>query len=99
MRIAMRRMLLFGVIFSMSLAVPVFQGIAHAAVEFSADMVIVPKGEEPMKGKIFVKGDKIRQETIEEDETQIMIIRPDKKLTWTITPDEKIIHGNALSVH
>ncbi len=85
----MRRMLLFFVIFSMSLAVPVFQGIAHAAVEFSADMVIVPKGEEPMKGKIFVKGDKIRQETIEEDETQIMIIRPDKKLTWMITPDEK----------
>jgi hypothetical protein len=89
MRIAMRRMLLFFVISSMSLAVPVFQGIAHAAVEFSADMVIVPKGEEPMKGKIFVKGDKIRQETIEEDETQIMIIRPDKKLTWMITPDEK----------
>ncbi len=34
------------------------QGQAKAA-EFSADMVIVPKGDEPMKGKIFVKGDKV----------------------------------------
>jgi outer membrane lipoprotein-sorting protein len=89
MRIAMRRMLIFFVIFSVSLAVQAFFGTAHATVEFSADMVIVPKGDEAMKGKIFVKGDKVRQETTEEDETQIMIIRPDKKVTWMITPDEK----------
>ncbi len=85
----MRRMLIFLVTISMSLAVPTFFGTADAAVEFSADMVIVPKGDEPMKGKIFVKGDKVRQETTEEDETQIMIIRPDKKVTWMITPEEK----------
>src|SRR5512146_3332035 len=60
-----------------------------SAVEFSADMVIVPKGDEAMKGKIFVKGDKVRQETSEEGETQIMIIRPDKKVTWMITPEDK----------
>jgi hypothetical protein len=66
-----------------------FLGIAHAAMEFSADVVIVPKGDEPMKGKIFVKGDKVRQETSDEGETQVMIIRPDKKLTWMITPEEK----------
>jgi len=88
-RIVMRRTLLFSVIFFMSLAVPVFPGVVGAKVEFTADMFIVPKGEEPMTGKIFVKGDKIRQETVEEDETQIMIIRPDKKLTWMITPEEK----------
>ncbi|MHC1724884.1 MAG: DUF4412 domain-containing protein [Syntrophobacteraceae bacterium] len=59
------------------------------AVEFSAEMVVQPKGDEPMTGKIYVKGDKVRQETTEEGETQIMIIRPDKKLTWMITPEEK----------
>jgi len=85
----MRRMLIFSVIFSVSLAVAVFSGTPCVAVEFSADMVIVPKGDEPMKGKIFVKGDKVRQETTEEDEIQIMIIRPDKKVTWMITPEEK----------
>ena len=85
----MKRILTCSVIFFVSLTVLAFLGIAHAAVEFSADMVIVPKGDEPMKGKIFVKADKIRQETTDDDETQIMIIRPDKKVTWMITPEEK----------
>lgn len=69
----------------LSLVSPAIAG----AVEFSADMVLQPKGDEPMTGKIFVKGDKVRQETSEEGETQIMIIRPDKKVTWMITPEEK----------
>ena len=95
----MRRILLFSLIFSVSLAVLSLLGPGQAkAIEFSSDMVIVPKGDEPMKGKIFVKGDKIRQETSEEDGTQIMIIRPDKKLTWMITPGREDIHGDALSV-
>jgi len=85
----MRRMVIFSVVFSVSLATLAPLGIAQATVEFSADMVIVPKGEEPMRGKIFVSGDKIRQETADEDETQVMIIRPDKKVTWMITPEEK----------
>lgn len=85
----MRRMLIVSVVFSISFAVLAFLGIAHGAMEFSADLVIVPKGDEPMTGKIYVKGDKIRQETTEEDETQVMIIRPDKKVTWMITPEEK----------
>ncbi len=86
----MRRMLILSVIFSVSFALLAFLGIAQVrAAEFSADMFIVPKGDEPLKGKIFVKGDKVRQETSEEDETQIMIIRPDKKVTWLLTPEEK----------
>ncbi|MGA2402189.1 MAG: DUF4412 domain-containing protein [Syntrophobacteraceae bacterium] len=86
----MRAVLFFSVIFSVSLALLALLGPVQAkAVEFSADMVIMPKGDEPMKGKIFVKGDKVRQETTEEDETQVMIIRPDKKLTWMLTPEEK----------
>ncbi len=86
----MRRILIFSVIFSVSLTVLSLLGPEQAkAIEFSSDLVIVPKGDEPMEGKIFVKGDKIRQETSEEDGTQIMIIRPDKKLTWMITPEDK----------
>ncbi len=86
----MRRIFIFSAIFILSLAVLDFQLPTQAkAMEFSADMVIVPKGDEAMKGKIFVKGEKVRQETSEEGETQIMIIRPDKKLTWMITPEEK----------
>ncbi len=86
----MRRMLIFSVIFSLSFAVLAFLGIAQAeASEFSADMSIVPKGDEPMTGKIFVKGEKVKQETCGDDETQVMIIRPDKKLTWMISPEDK----------
>lgn len=86
----MKKVLVFPLVFCMSFAVLAIMGHGQAkAAEFSADMVITPKGDEPMKGKIFVKGDKMRQETVEEDETQIMIIRPDKKITWMITPEEK----------
>ena len=86
----MRRVLILSVIFSVSFAALGFLGVAQAkAVEFSADMFIVPKGDEPMKGKIFVKGAKVKQETSGDDETQVMIIRPDKKLTWMLSPEEK----------
>ena len=60
----MKRILLFSLIFSVLLAILSLLGPGQAkAIEFSSDMVITPKGDEPMKGKIFVKGDKIRQET------------------------------------
>ncbi len=59
-RYAMRRVLILSVIFSVSFAALAFLGVAQAkAAEFSADMSIVPKGDEPMQGKIFVKGDKV----------------------------------------
>ncbi len=85
----MRRIQLFSLIFAASLTMTAFSGIAHAIVEFAADVVIVPKGDELMKGKIFIKGNKVRQETSEEGDTQIMIIRLDKKVTWMIDPEEK----------
>jgi Domain of unknown function (DUF4412) len=85
-----RRTLIVSVIFSVSLAVLLaFLGIAQAKAEFSADIVVVPKGDEPLTGKIFVKGDKVREETTGEDQTQVMIVRPDKNVTWMITPEEK----------
>lgn len=70
-------------------AVMVLCSLSFAA-EFSADFSVKTKGEDEIVGKIFVKGNKIRQEVVEEGEKQIMIIRPDKSLTWMVTPDEKI---------
>ncbi|MCU0573004.1 MAG: DUF4412 domain-containing protein [Syntrophobacteraceae bacterium] len=60
------------------------------AADFSADFSVKTTGEDEVKGKIFVKGNKIRQEVTEEGDTQILIIRPDKNVTWMITPDEKM---------
>ncbi len=78
------------VLFQLAFALLAFGMCGSAgAVDFSADMVIQPKGDEATTGKIYVKGDKIRQETTEENETQIMIIRQDKKVTWMLTPEEK----------
>jgi len=70
-------------------AIVAFCGFSMAA-EFSADFSVKTKGEEEVVGKIFVKGGKIRQEVTEEGEKQIMIIRPDKSMTWMITPEEKM---------
>ncbi len=61
-----------------------------SAVEFSAEIVVKTKGEGEMTGKIFVKGDKVRQEWTDEGESQIMIVRPDKGYTWMLTPEEKV---------
>jgi outer membrane lipoprotein-sorting protein len=70
----------FGVLLSLTPAM---------AAEFSADMVFQPKGEESMVVKVYVKGDKMRQEATEEGEKQIVIIRGDKKISWMIDPEEK----------
>jgi outer membrane lipoprotein-sorting protein len=62
-------------------------GVAQGA-EFSATMIAKSGGQET-EGKIFVKGDKIRNEMKAGGETQISIIRPDKKMMWLIMPAQK----------
>jgi outer membrane lipoprotein-sorting protein len=62
-------------------------GAAQGA-EFSATMIAKSGGQET-QGKIFVKGDKIRNEMEAGGRTQISIIRPDKKMMWLIMPAEK----------
>lgn len=59
------------------------------AMDFSADVIVEPKGEEVTVGKVFVKGDKVRQETVIEGESEVTIVRPDKQITWTISPRAK----------
>ena len=62
------------------------------AAELSADLVMTPKdkSEQPITARFYVKGDKLRQEITEEGEQHIVIVRPDKKISWMITPSEKM---------
>jgi hypothetical protein len=57
----------------------------HSAKDFSARLSMLPKGAAPLNGRIFVKGDKVRQETSGPGGVQLMICRPDLKVTWMIT--------------
>lgn len=88
----MKRMMLqkaTRILFSVALCSLLGSSVSIAA-EFSADFVVQTKGEQEMTGKIFVKGDKVKQEMTQEDEKQILIIRPDKKVTWMINSEEKM---------
>ncbi len=64
-------------------------GSACAAADFSADFVVKSKGEDEISGKIFVKGQKVRQEIVEKDDKQILIIRPDKGVTYMLMSEDK----------
>ncbi|MGC9195902.1 MAG: hypothetical protein ACP5IL_10665 [Syntrophobacteraceae bacterium] len=77
----------FIIIFSLSVATV---SPAHAALEFSASLIVSPAGSTPYSGKIFVKGQKIRQELPGPGGTQIMIFRPDIELTWILTSPGKM---------
>lgn len=59
------------------------------AAEFSADM-IHKMGGETAKGKVYVKGNKIRQEMAKEGEEAIMIMLLDKGIIWNLIPEQRI---------
>jgi hypothetical protein len=59
------------------------------AAEFSADLLL-KQGGENITGKVYIKGDKIRQEYLQRGEKQVMIFRYDKGLVWILVPVEKI---------
>jgi hypothetical protein len=62
-------------------------GLAQAA-EFTATMITKAGGME-IPGKVYVKGDKMRNEIAAAGHTSIHIMRPDKKLVWIILPQQK----------
>ncbi len=80
--------LVFGSMFIAGLVLGAF-GTGCLAADFSADFVVKSKGEDEIVGKVFVKGQKIRQEIEEGDEKQVLIIRPDKGVTWMLTSEDK----------
>jgi len=66
-------------------------GIAGSgnAAEFSADMI----QKSPMgntNGKVFVKGENLRQEMTMGGQNQIMIFQKDKGVVWVLMPDLKM---------
>ena len=67
-----------------------------SAAEFSATVFSKAKGEE-MQGKVFVKGDKMRNEVNMGGETNITITRPDKKVVWIAMPQQKMYMEMPLS--
>ncbi|MGC8862632.1 MAG: DUF4412 domain-containing protein [Armatimonadota bacterium] len=63
-------------------------GLWCQAAEFSADTVTKMK-DASITGKLFVQGKKIRQEMSMGPNKRIVIVRPDKKVTWMIDPKSK----------
>lgn len=63
--------------------------VAAAITEFSADFTMTEAGGNVVTGKTFIKGNKIRKETTVQGENVITILRPDKKVAWTLMPGEK----------
>jgi len=62
-------------------------GFAQGA-EFSATMVTKAGGME-IPGKFYVKGEKVRNEIQVAGQTAIHIMRADKKVRWSIMPQQK----------
>jgi outer membrane lipoprotein-sorting protein len=58
------------------------------AAEFSAKVVTKAGGKE-IPGKIYIKGDKARNEVQVAGHPGIQIMRPDKKVLWVIMPQQK----------
>jgi hypothetical protein len=78
----------WGIMFFVVTVIFVLSGPSIAA-EFSADLLL-KQGGETMTGKAYVKGDKTRQEFVQQGQKQITIMRPDKGVTWVLMPEEKI---------
>ncbi len=61
---------------------------AVGAAEFSAQMLI-KDGDKLMPGRIFIQGEKMRQEFNDEQGQTVTIVRPDQKVVWVIIPRER----------
>ena len=65
-------------------------GVGIASADCTADYVTTSDGKKIIEGKVFIKGDLIRQEILnKEGGNVIMILRPDKNEVWMVNPAEK----------
>jgi len=64
-------------------------GFAEPKVEFSADNYVTAEDGKEFKYKMYQAPDKQRMD-FEEGGKQSMIIRPDKKVSWVVMPQEKM---------
>ena len=80
------RLGMFGAIFLITIMV---LSMSVNAAEISADMIHKsPMGS--FKGKMFLKGDNIRQEMDIKGEKQVTIFRKDKGVVWILMPRQKM---------
>jgi outer membrane lipoprotein-sorting protein len=56
---------------------------------FSADFKMTDAKDKVATGKIYMSGSKIRQETVVEDVTSVVILRLDKKVSWTLMEENQ----------
>ena len=65
-------------------------GVGIASADCTADYVTTSEGKKIIDGKVFIKGDLIRQEILnKEGGNVIMIFRPDRNEVWMVNPAEK----------
>jgi outer membrane lipoprotein-sorting protein len=62
-----------------------------AGPEFSADFKTTDANGKVTTGKFFSKGDKIREEISAGKESSVMILRLDKKVSWTLMPNNQYV--------
>ena len=74
----------------------IFSGLVLAATpEFSGEMIQTDVKGKVTTGKIYVQGrDKIRQEISDGDTVSVTILRLDKKLSWTLLPEQQYMEIN-----
>ena len=65
-------------------------GIFAQAAEFSADMVHSAGPGQTIKGKVYVKGNRTRNELQSGSEKTVNIMDMDAKKVWVLMPDEKM---------
>lgn len=58
------------------------------AGEFSAETLEI-KGGKTFKGKLYVKGDKMRREGLMDGKDSVMILRMDKGVMWNLIPENR----------
>jgi hypothetical protein len=71
---------------------------AAVAAEFSADLAGSVNGQ-AIVGKLYMRGQSVRQEMRQNAQLVIMITRPEKKVAWVINPTNKTymeLKGNAV---
>jgi outer membrane lipoprotein-sorting protein len=60
------------------------------AAEFSA-VVVTRADSQETKGKIYIQGEKMRQEFSSPEGKTVNIARPDKKVMWVLMPSQKMV--------
>lgn len=63
--------------------------LAPPKVEYSAEVTMTGDGD-TVAGKVHRAGEKERREITVEGDTEVIIIRLDRKLIWSLSPDEKL---------